>query len=148
MLVLHRLSKTIQKIEDHFWKQREKNILRVRNSKQLINYGMCRFVSLYSSTRMINVKDNGQLSNSNVYTVEDIYYLFFRNRGKPSHQKKINRQSNTCLKNGWLLYKWLNHVFKRELSVYSIHYSIIYRQKTRIIGYTFQSIMPGLFYSL
>lgn len=38
---------------------------------------MCRFVSLYSSTRMINVKDNGQLSNSNVYTVEDIYYLFF-----------------------------------------------------------------------
>lgn len=75
-------------IEDHFWKQREKNILRVRNSKQLINYGMCRFVSLYRSTRMINVKDNGQLSNSNVYTVEDIYYLFFRNRGKPSHQKK------------------------------------------------------------
>lgn len=62
--------------------------LRVRNSKQLINYGMCRFVSLYSSTRMINVKDNGQLSNSNVYTVEDIYYLFFRNRGKPSHKKK------------------------------------------------------------
>lgn len=78
MLVRHRLSKTIQKIEDHLWKQREKNILRDRNSKQLINYGMCRFVSLYRSTRMINVKDNGQLSNSNVYTVEDIYYLFFQ----------------------------------------------------------------------
>lgn len=58
--------------------KREEHFKRDRNSKQLINYGMCRFVSLYSSTRMINVKDNGQLSNSNVYTVEDIYYLFFQ----------------------------------------------------------------------